>query len=344
MKQRKLSLDVLKIFAIFWVIYTHVGYNCTDVFAPTSSSVNYGISAILGIFCRVAVPIFFMCSGALLLNRTESYKELFKKRIFRFAVVLVVISAIIYLVQWNHHSVLGFASALYSYKAAPSLWYLYSFFELLLLLPFLRKIAQAMSKKDYLFLFVLQVLFVTVFPAFETVTGLPEINLSIVLVTRNIFYFLMGHFFINVADETFYCKRNLILINIGAVLFTAAAFVYLTLFYTKNGAVISENIDVPLFAFISVPTFAVFFDAKYIFDRISLKETGSKIITEISSATFGVYLTQGIMITSTKPVADALASALPPVVSGLVYSLMIMGACTIIIIPIRKIPVINRFI
>ena len=344
MQQRKISLDIMKIFAIFWVIYTHIGFDCNEMFAPESSTVNYVISCLLGIFCRVAVPIFFMASGALLLNKNESYKVIFKKRVFRFAVVLFVISAVVYLVQWNNHSIMGFFSALYTYKAAPSLWYLYSFLELLLLLPFLRKIAQAMSKKDYLYYFILQVLFVTIFPTFETATGIPGINLTIVLTTRNIFYFMMGHFFMNVADKSFYSKKNLLILNIGAVLFIAACFVYLSVFYTKGGVVTSEDIDVPLFAFISVPTFAVFFDIKYIFDRITVKERTAKVLKGISTATFGVYLIQGMFINYTQPIAEYLSSALPAVVSGLVYTIFVTVACTLIIIPIRNLPLIKKFI
>lgn len=342
-QKRNSGFDFMKIFAIFFVIYTHVGYNCNTVFAPVSfTSPTYWISCILGVFCRVAVPLFFMVSGALLLNKTETLKVIFTKRILRFAVVLVVISAVTYMLLWNKHSIPGFVTALYSFKTAPSMWYLYSYIELLLLLPFLRKLAQAMTAKDYLYYFILQVVFVSLLPAFETVTGFPPVNLTIVLTVKNVFYFMMGHFFVNVAKDTFYSKKNLLLINGAGILCVLAACVYVTLFFTENGNIMDD--ETPLFTFIAIPTFAVFFDIKYIFDRITVNKATTVLLKEIGTASFGVYLIQGLCINYTGFVSDFLSSHLPSVVSGLVYTLAIMLACTIVIIPIRKIPFINKFI
>lgn len=342
MEKRCLSLDALRIFAIFFVIYTHIGYNCKTMFAPTDSPILYTLSVFWGLFCRVAVPIFFMISGALLLQKNENYKTIFKKRLLRFAIVLFIISAVTYFTQWKNHSVLGFASALYSYTAAPSLWYLYSYIELLLLLPFLRKLAQSMTKKDYLYYFILQFVFVTVFPTFEAVTGLSSINILIVLTTNNIFYFMMGHFFVNVAEDSFYCKKNLLIFNIAGLSFLIFGFAYLFFVHTQNGIVTAD--DESLFAFISVPTFAVFFDFKYIFDRIAVKEKSAKIVQEIGTASFGVYLIQGIFITQTQPIADFLSIYLSPVISGLLYSLIVLLSCTLIIFPLRKLPLLNKLI
>lgn len=342
MQHRKVSLDFLRIFAIFFVIYTHIGYNCETMFAPASSSLYYWISCVLGVFCRVAVPIFFMISGGLLLNKKEPYAIIFKKRVLRFGIVLVVFSALIYLLQWNNHSIPGFVTALYSFKAAPSLWYLYSYIELLLLLPLLRKLAQAMTAKDYLYYFILQIVFVTLLPVFETVTGFPPINLSIVITVNNIFYFMMGHFFVNIADKTFYSKKNLLLINTAGLIFIAGACLYLTKFFTQNGNVTTD--ETPLFTFIAVPTFAVFFDVKYVFDRINVKKLPSKILQEAGTASFGVYLIQGIFIKHTEFISDFFCMYFPPVISGLVYTLIVMFVCTVIIIPIRKIPLINKLI
>lgn len=344
MQQRKTYLDILRIFAIFFVIYTHVGYNCDTIFSSLSTPITYAFSSFLGIFCRVAVPLFFMISGGLLLKKNETIGKLFKNRILRFGIVLVLFSAIIYMVQWNNHSIMGFVGTLYGDKVVPSYWYLYSYIELLLLLPLLRKLAQNMKKQDFLYYFILQFVFTSILPVVETAIGLSSINIQLVLLTKNIFYFMMGHFFINVAKDKFYSKRNLMLINLAGLVCVIAGCLYITIFYTENGSVTDANIDVPLFAFTSVPTFAIFFDCRYFFGNKTFKNRTSKILEEIGSATFGVYLLHSILIKYTTVISDALVAWLPPCVSGLVYSLFVMVVCTAVIIPLRKLPLLKKLI
>lgn len=113
-------------------------------------------------FVATAVPIFFMISGALLLPKKESLKELFQKRILRMVLVLLVFSGVQYVL------LLLEGRAAFSGKAVvqavlqdgviPSYWFLYAYIAYLLLLPILRKMAEVMSKHDYLYLFALLLL------------------------------------------------------------------------------------------------------------------------------------------------------------------------------------------
>ncbi|MFR2231754.1 MAG: acyltransferase family protein [Roseburia intestinalis] len=47
--------------------------------------------------CKGAVPLFFMVSGALLLGKNESGKDLFQKRILRMILVIVIFSFLYYM-------------------------------------------------------------------------------------------------------------------------------------------------------------------------------------------------------------------------------------------------------
>lgn len=153
--KRLLHLDMLRILAIFLVVFNHTGDRGFMLFAAQTQSVLYFPYMLCSIFCKIAVPLFFMISGALLLKKTETLKQLFSKRILRMTVVLLLVSVPYYF--WLHRTqgigVADFFTYIYGNSATTSLWYLYSYIALLLLLPFLRCMVQTMKRQDYVYLF-----------------------------------------------------------------------------------------------------------------------------------------------------------------------------------------------
>ena len=86
-KGRDFSLDVLKSLAIFGVIVIHV---CS--YQDPVRSFGWVASITWGSLVRASVPIFFMCSGALLLSpdRPFSAKQFFQKNFLRIVVAMFV--------------------------------------------------------------------------------------------------------------------------------------------------------------------------------------------------------------------------------------------------------------
>jgi surface polysaccharide O-acyltransferase-like enzyme len=78
------------------VVFNHTGNNgykmYLDVMDQPMHSLILGYSA----FIKIAVPLFFMASGALLLKCEEPYSKILLKRVLRFVIVLVVVSFIFY--------------------------------------------------------------------------------------------------------------------------------------------------------------------------------------------------------------------------------------------------------
>lgn len=89
---RRIHLDLLRLVAIFMVVFNHTGDCGYMLFADKLNTPLYFPYLISSIFCKIAVPLFFMISGALLLPKQESFKQLFSKRILRMTIVLVLIS------------------------------------------------------------------------------------------------------------------------------------------------------------------------------------------------------------------------------------------------------------
>lgn len=93
-----------------------------------------------------------MIEGALLLGKEESIRDVYTKRVFRYIVILVVVSFLYWLWQFHYNISVAtfrvFWKNLYSHHMSTQLWYLYSYFGLLIMLPLLRRLAGVLKKND----------------------------------------------------------------------------------------------------------------------------------------------------------------------------------------------------
>lgn len=122
------------------------------------------------VLARINVPLFAMVSGALLLGRNESYNDLWHKRILRILLVIVVFESLIYLefhmtrsypISWQDFIYGMFGG---TPKNFTSYWFLYAYLGFLLMLPFLRFVAQRMRRSDFFWLMGIHVVFSTLMP------------------------------------------------------------------------------------------------------------------------------------------------------------------------------------
>lgn len=69
---RKVYLDFLRILACFLVIVNHTN---SDIFLNSSIGITWFVSITYFFICKIAVPLFVMISGAVLLGKKDSYKK-----------------------------------------------------------------------------------------------------------------------------------------------------------------------------------------------------------------------------------------------------------------------------
>lgn len=161
-------VDLLRIIACFLVIVNHT--NSTIFLSSTPQDLSWYISLTYFFISKIAVPIFFMISGYLMLNKTDSWPKAFK-RFLRIALVLIS-CAVVYNIYFYfiNHTVVSLwdmvKNILLVHKTSPSnaLWYLYAYLGILLMMPFLQKMANAMSKTDYHIFFIFSGFFSGILP------------------------------------------------------------------------------------------------------------------------------------------------------------------------------------
>lgn len=165
--KRKTGLDLLRTFAILFVVGVHFFYH-TDFYRVPVAGKNMIVQVALKWLFTMCVPLFMLLTGYLQTEKRPDSKY-FKKLIpilgvYLFYSILSIIMRITYLNESK--SILSWIKAILIFDADKYSWYINMYIGLFLLTPFLNMIHKGLnSAKDYkIFLFILVLL--TGFPAF----------------------------------------------------------------------------------------------------------------------------------------------------------------------------------
>ena len=169
--ERKTYLDALRVLACLFVFYNHVAGQSMRLFS------GVGGAAALTLFyvSKSAIPLFLMISGAVLLWRVEPYARTLR-RIGRILLALVLISLFYYGMEcaWQRAPFVlsDFWDRLYHYRLSNSLWYLYAYLGLLIMLPILQRMTAAFQKNEYLYFAFWTLLFNGGMPVLQSIAPL----------------------------------------------------------------------------------------------------------------------------------------------------------------------------
>lgn len=351
-KQRKSYLDFLRILGAFLVIYNHTrGFHYYLNF--TGQPLEIFGSILLSSFTKINVPLFFMLSGALLLGREESYRDLFGKRILRFAAVLLLASFLLY---FSGHPgdfrLVEFAKAVVTCEVTEVYWFLYTYLGFLFALPFLRKLAGVLAEKDFLFLIVCRLLFTCLITLMRYVCK--AAGWEYVAITDHFELAFSGLDFLFYPLMGYYLDRHLSAEKIRKLL-VFLPLVILTDNLLSAGITYRLHLQESfsqryLGLFRPLSAMAVFLLARYAFeaagDRIRGKRT-EKVLATLSSLTLGVYLIDPFFIERVYlywKMYDWVAGRVHQVPLSLIYcvvSMVLGGGITYVL---KKLPVMRKLL
>ena len=347
-------MDILRLLAIYLVIFNHTGDKGYTFFATTPNGAVSLLCMVASVFCKIAVPLFFMISGALLLPKEETLKQLFFKRILRMVIVLLVVSLPYYF--WmcgaNGLSVSAFFSHIYGESATTSLWYLYSYIALLLMMPFLRSMVRNMKEKDFVYLIIGYIVMTGVLPCLEYLLWKGSVTIHesfspVMFLTQNVFFALIGYYVEHVWDHEKHIKRNMIVGLVWSVLSIAiTCLISYGQMHTTELLSVAQT-EAYFNCFICIPTITVYLTVKHWGSKIQGAKI-SKVLSILGSAVFGVYLIEKIMRALTGSVHHMLAPYLGSMVASWIWCLVVLCASLVLIVPLKHIPglkkIVNRFI
>ena len=347
-KKYILYFDLLNIFACFAVVALHVN-GAVHTFAKTRNWVSCMFIEALFYF---AVPVFFMLTGATLMNYRKRYDTgaFFKKRIFKTFVPFMIWSIIG--ICWSIFYTKGmkisdintpakFISAVINCKGMGIYWFFPALFSAYLTIPLFSLVDEdkRIGKKGiFTYLILVYIVLNVLLPFVCRLTGIQwNSALNAVSCGGYVVWFLIGYLLAN----TDISKKFRILIYILGLL---GFFMYFYL--TVQNSFKTGRFDKTYAGYMNIPAIfmgtAVFVFFKYgKWNFIDKHEKAVRFVRNLSSASFGVYLIHYYLKDfSIRHFGIDPRSTLYRIVG----TFIIYGLSVIIVRVIQKIPVIRKMV
>ena len=343
-------LEIIRIIAAFFVVFIHTDNQGLHLYTRyPCESWRFWVYLFISLFCNVAVPLFFCISGVLLLNRQdESLKTLWKKRILRIAIDLVVFSiAYAFFASWingTDYNFVDYLRQMFTSETYGHLWYLYAYIAFLISTPFLRVMVKNLSNKSFVYMIVICIVF-SLFQIIETMFGdnyglndylIPVWCTSGAMIYPCIGYYL--HYRVDINRIRKYLPV-LWLINILSLFILAIINMILQKYqedYTLN------SFD----CFQIINCITIFLTVRYFFEKRNLNKILEKAIITLGSCPFGVYLLHVFALQN--PASKVLRRTLLrhlsaiPMIGIWIYVLYAFIICMVATYIFKKIPLIKR--
>ena len=343
--KRKIGYDYIRIFACFMVIVNH-----------TISSVifdllnGYSNTAFIGDFifnaCRMNVFSFILISGALLLQKQESYIDWFRKRVLRIILVIVVFSAMYY--DWSNGNIIDYFRVIFSSNITNAYWYLYLYLGLMLTLPITRKMCHSLEVKDFILLTIIFLMTQSIYPLLSHYFSFPPMQTmfsSIFSYWISWYYvFIAGHFLNRLLDwntEISQKKRFLPVLFLCWIIgnLIPTFITYREMYCGQDTSLFMDN---PFLIWSVLATICL--DASLIIiSTLLVRHTKvNKVIIGLSSLTFGIYLFGDKLIQVVFPYFNQWG--INAVVKILVIDILIFIIGALFTLILKKIPVIRKIL
>ncbi len=373
-RKRVAYLDSLRGIASFLVIVNHTNSYVFQAFAPGDS--QWLLSIIWYYVSKMAVPLFVMLSGALLLPKMDSYRRT-GQRILRMVATLIVFSYLYYVEEglrlgggWAHMlNIPGFLARIWTERITDSFWYLYFYIGLLAGLPLWQRMEKAMKPRDYGYMLALLLGVGTVWPlANHYVPGLalPEYT-AITVPGLFIGLFFLGHLIhAHVQAKPWHIGAGLGLVAVSVAMsagLTALEYTRvapgekywfmdertlpsLTIVLSAAGTMLAgkalsrrDPVDAPAQAQAMQAVQPIHTEGQ----PILYKE--NKIAALVGRCAFGVYLLQDMVIAKSQlKLFVPLSQSIPPFAAVLVWEIAVYAVCLGISWVLCKIPVVRKLV
>ncbi len=293
-KKRIFYFDELRAIAILLVILCHT----TTIYQPYYYDLSImSIPSFLNVFGWVGVPIFFMISGALLLNRDYSLKDFFKRRFTRILIPFIFWMIITLAVDYF---VLGFSTKqLFMILLGKHryTWYVWVLIGVYLFLPVLNSFIKEFKLKGVEYFLVIW--FITII--LNSFGYYPFQNIELSYFARFIGYPILGYYLAN--KEFNFTKKSISipLFGLAYVLFTVFNWYCKGHKFLDNSAYLSFNTvfaSIALFLFIKSISDYCKENNQSLLSKIHYKiENGNvgKIILSISICSYGMYFMNSLL-------------------------------------------------
>jgi len=347
-KKYNICYDLLTILACLMVVFFHMN----GIVYTYSDTISWKISVIERCVVYSAIPIFFMLSGAKLMEYRSRYstREYVKKRLIRVGIPFLFWN-VFYMVfqrvispEHSFHSVKDFVSMFLNSEFQDRYWFFFPLFAVYAAIPVISLVLQAKDHRKYLWY--------TVYAAFvlnwvlKPLCGLLGIrfnsNLMMPVCSGYLMYALFGYL---ISTEKWSRVKRMALYLLALV---SGAF---AVCYTIN---ISKAVGETQLAMASYSYFpsaltgaAIFVFVKHLFDKpfvhsaLQKNEKFTSLVRTVSNCCMGVWLSHSLAIMVVSHITGFASSNY---ILRFVFPLIVFPACVAGTYVLKKIPLLKHIV
>ncbi len=318
-------VDLVRVVGAFLVVVAHISFHGSG---PALAASFYFVLS------RIAVPLFFMVSGYLLLRKEEPYEEFFRKRALKVLIPFLAWS-VIYLLWKREGFELPFSlklAASYAIKIIRGprenhLWFFYALIGLYLFTPILRVFVSKATLRDLFYFCGLWFLVVPVFSFLQEFTPI-RIGFELYLVAGYSGYFMLGY----LLGKFEFTRPRLYRFSVLFLLFLSGTTWLNT--YQKSEYFIS---------YLSVNVVLMTALAFILLREVKIGDRLNRFLAPLSRASFGIYLIHVIVLAELEklPLVSGWFSMGSPVYMIPLLGSMVFLASFVLVAIIQKVPVLR---
>jgi surface polysaccharide O-acyltransferase-like enzyme len=318
-------VDLVRVVGAFLVVVAHVSYQ---------GGGSILISSFYFVLSRIAVPLFFMVSGYLLLRKEEPYGDFFRKRALKVLIPFFVWS-VIYMLWKREGFDLPFsmklvASYLLKIVRGPRenhLWFFYALIGLYLFTPILRVFVARASLRDLIYFCGLWFMVVPVFSFLQEFTPI-KIGFELYFIAGYSGYFMLGYLlgkFQYTRPQLYWLAFLLLIFSVGTTVLA---------YFVKSEYFVS---------YLSMNIVLMTAIAFILLREVQIGDGLNTFLVPLSRASFGIYLVHVIVLAELEklPIISSWFS-----VGSSVYMIPLLGllgflVSFVIVAVIQKIPLLR---
>lgn len=307
-KDRILYLDVLRALAIIFVVFWHVSNQFS------TNLLNFNVVIPINSLVRIAIPIFLMISGALLIGQKKyDFLDFFKRRFSRifiphiFWVIIYFILGLTiipdYYGLFNYStpaslSISYFLAVFFSMSEFSALlWFVWCIIGFYLIIPILNSFVKDYGLKGIEYILIMSILCLFI-PTFGLKTSSISDRLRFIWPFFTCYFYpILGYYIHNKKFNI----SNKMLMFIGFIVFVLGYCLSLNTMYFEGLADLSINYLDINHAFVVIESVGFFLMFKYMYMHSDKFKTAgesilSKLTVSLSEYSFGIYFIHMILI------------------------------------------------
>lgn len=345
MSNRKYYIDILKFISAILVIGIHLA--SVKFYSMSVTDSQWHFLNVFNSIARFSVPVFFMASGAFLLDpkRELDIKTLFTKYVFKIVIIYIVWSlfySILSIIQEGSIvvNIDLIKQLVYRTIEGPKhFWYLFTLGGIYLAVPILREIVKSKKLIEYYliisFIFVIlrSVREIVVIDTLELYIQYLDFNFT----AGNILYFVLGYYLVSF-DFSKNTKTILYILTLASIIFT----IMMTINHSYDGGIAYEGFygyQRPAIILTSIGVFVAF---KSIFENYNFTEKTKQLFLTTSSLSLGIYIIHLVFVNVVG--LYGLLDMMPIYFSLPIFSILIYVVSAVFIKLLMKIRILKFFI